>query len=123
MPDQKLDRERKEQEETRELLPLVIEIMPGQSGIGLIDIFQPGSYEQKSLRDLCNETLKKRDWSVEERELLENINKQLDGGILLSKGRTIDSKALEYANVEETEAGEKYFYVPIRAIKPQEGGT
>ncbi|HEC32475.1 MAG TPA: hypothetical protein ENI41_08285 [Deltaproteobacteria bacterium] len=112
-----------EKRRKRKPLPLVIEIMPGQSGIGLIDIFQPGSYEQKSLRDLCNETLKKRDWSVEERELLENINKQLDGGILLSKGRTIDSKALEYANVEETEAGEKYFYVPIRAIKPQEGGT
>jgi hypothetical protein len=28
-----------------------------------------------------------------------------------------------YAVVEETEAGEKYLYVPIRAIKPQEGGS
>jgi hypothetical protein len=29
---------------------------------------------------------------------------------------------LEYAEAEQTEAGEKYLYVPIRAIKPQEGG-
>ena len=123
MPDHDLDRETKEQEETKELLPLVIEIMPGQSGMGLIDIFQPGTYERKSLRELCNETLKKRDWSIEEREILENINKQLDGGILLSRGKTVDDSAMEYAEVEETEAGERYFYVPIRAIKPQEGGT
>jgi hypothetical protein len=30
---------------------------------------------------------------------------------------------LEFAVSEQTEAGEKYFYVPVRAIKPQEGGV
>jgi hypothetical protein len=29
---------------------------------------------------------------------------------------------LEYAVSEQTQAGEKYLYVPIRAVKPQEGG-
>ncbi len=126
MPDHQLDREheeREEEKEQKEPLPLVIEILPGQSGVGLIDIFQPGAYERKTLRELCEEILQKEDWSIEEKEILENINKQLDGGILLSRGKTVDNTAVEYANIEETEAGERYFYVPVRAIKPQEGGT
>ncbi len=123
MPDHRPDREHEEQREHLELVPLVIEILPGQSGVGLIDIFQPGSYEGKTLRELCDETLKKGNWSIEDKEILENINKQLDGGILLCKGRKVDSSATEYAELEETEAGERYFYVPVRAIKPQEGGT
>ncbi len=123
MPDFDLEKESQKQEEPQQSLPLVIEILPGQAGIGLIDIFQPGSYEQKSLRELCDKVLNKRDWGIEDRETLESINRQLDGGILLSKGKTVDGGALEYADVEETEEGEQYFYVPVRAIKPQEGGT
>jgi hypothetical protein len=46
----------------------------------------------------------------------------LDGGILLCRGRDISGPAVNYALAEETEAGEKYWYAPIRAIKPQEGG-
>ncbi len=123
MPDHDLERENKEQKHIEKPLPLVIEIMPGQAGMGLIDIFQPGTYEEASLREICNRILEKKDWSIEEREILESIKNQLDGGILLSKGKTIDSTVLNYADVEETEAGERYFYVPVRAIKPQEGGT
>lgn len=110
-------------DEKGEMLPLVLEIMPGQAGMGLIDIFKPGSYEAKKLRELCYETMSKKDWSLEERQVAEDIKRQLEGGMLLSKGRAIDDMAMGYAVLERTEEGEEYFYVPVRAIKPQEGGA
>ena len=109
-------------EEEEQVLPLVIEIMPGQAGEGLVDIYQAGSYEGKPLRKLCQNTLGKKDLSIEEQLILEDINRQLNGGKFLSRGQEIDSMASAYAVLEETEAGEKYLYVPVRAIKPQEGG-
>jgi hypothetical protein len=111
-----------ETEELQQLLPLVVEIIPGQAAEGLIDIYEPGSYEGKTLRKLCDKTLSKKKWSIEEQLIIEDISRQLDGGKLLCRGHDIEGAALEYAVSEETEAGEKYLYVPIRAIKPQEGG-
>jgi hypothetical protein len=109
-------------DEAEQVLPLVVEVLPGQAGEGLVDIYQPGTYEGKSLRKLCENTLDKEDWSIEEHLIVEDINRQLDGGKFLSRGRDIDSMVLDYAVIEETEAGERYLYVPVRAIKPQEGG-
>jgi len=105
------------------VLPLVLEIIPGQAGEGLIDINEPGSYEGQSLWKLCEKTLSRKDWSIEEQQIVEDIRRQLDGGRLLCRGQQIEGTAVNYAAIEETEAGEKYLYVPIRAIKPQEGGT
>ncbi|HBD07270.1 MAG TPA: hypothetical protein DCZ69_03330 [Syntrophobacteraceae bacterium] len=111
-----------ETQEQQQLLPLVVEIMPGQAAEGLIDIYEPGSYEGKTLRRLCDSTLSKKKWTIEEQLIVEDINRQLAGGKLLCRGQEIEGSALEYAVTEQTEAGEKYLYVPIRAIKPQEGG-
>ena len=105
------------------VLSLVLEIIPGQAGEGLIDINEPGSYEGQSLWKLCEKTLSRKDWSIEEQQIVEDIRRQLDGGRLLCRGQQIEGTAVNYAAIEETEAGEKYLYVPIRAIKPQEGGT
>jgi hypothetical protein len=104
------------------VLPLVLEILPGQASHGLIDLYEPGTYEGKSLRHLYDKTLAKKHWSIEDRQFLDDIRRQLDGGILLCRGQNIDSLALTYAEMEESAAGEKYLYVPIRVIKPQEGG-
>ena len=112
-----------ETEESPQLLPLVVEILPGQAAEGLIDIYEPGSYEGKTLRKLCDRALSKKKWTIEEQLIIEDINRQLDGGKLLCRGQEIDGAALEYAVSEQTEAGEKYLYVPIRAIRPQEGGS
>lgn len=106
-----------------QMLALVLEIIPGQAGEGLIDIYEPGSYEAQSLRNLCEKTLSRTNWSIEEQQIVEDIKRQLDGGRLLCRGREIQSTALEHAVLEETEVGEKYLYVPVRAIKPQEGGV
>jgi len=106
-----------------QLLPLVIEIIPGQASEGLIDIYEPGTYEDKPLRDLIEKTLGKEDWSIEEQQILEDINRQLRGGKILWRGREVDHMALAHAVVEQTEAGEKYLYVPVRVIRPQEGGS
>ncbi len=105
-----------------QLLPLVLEIIPGQAGEGLIDIYEPGSYEGQSLWKLCEKTLSRKNWSIEEQQVLEDIKKQLDGGRLLCRGIQLEGTALDHVALEETEAGERYLYVPIRAIKPQEGG-
>jgi hypothetical protein len=105
-----------------QVLPMVLEIIPGQAGEGLIDVYEPGSYEGQSLWKLCEKTLKKKDWSIEEQQVLEDITRQLDGGRLLCRGRQLEGTARDYATLEQTEAGESYLYVPIRAIKPQEGG-
>ena len=109
-------------DEAEKLLPLVLEIMPGHAAEGLIDIYEPGSYEVKSLRKLCNQTLRKKNLTLEEQLIAEDIARQLEGGKLLCRGQEIEGTALEFAVSEQTEAGEKYFYVPIRALKPQEGG-
>jgi hypothetical protein len=110
-------------DEAEKLLPLVLEIIPGHAAEGLIDIYEPGSYTAKSLRTLCDKTLNKKNLSIEEQLIVEDIKRQLDGGKLLSRGQEIEGTALEFAVSEQTEAGEKYLYVPIRAIKPQEGGV
>ena len=109
-------------DEAEKLLPLVLEIIPGHAAEGLIDIYVPGSYEGKSLRKLCDSTLSKKNLSIEEQLIAEDVARQLEGGKLLCRGQEIEGTALEYAVSEQTEAGEKYLYVPIRAIKPQEGG-
>ncbi len=109
-------------DEDEKLLPLVIEIMPGHAAEGLIDIYEPGSHEGKSLRKLCDRTLNKKNLTLEEQLIAEDIARQLEGGKLLCRGQEIEGTALEFAVSEQTEAGEKYLYVPIRAIKPQEGG-
>ncbi len=106
-----------ETQELQQLLPLVVEIMPGQAAEGLIDIYEPGSYEGKTLRKLCDRTLSKKKWTIEEQLVVEDINRQLAGGKLLCRGQEIEGAALEYAVSEQTEAGEKYLYVPIRAIR------
>ena len=105
-----------------QVLPLVMELIPGQAGEGLIGVHEPGGYEALSLRTLYEKLLKRTNWSVEEQQVLEDVRRQLDGGRLLCRGRPVDGTALDYAVVEETEAGERYLYVPVRAIKPQEGG-
>jgi len=110
-------------EVVEQLLPLVVELIPGQAAEGLIEVLEPGSYDVPSLRKLCERLLARTNWSVEELQVLEDIRRQLDGGRLLCRGRPIDGSPLDYALVEETEAGEKYLYVPVRVIKPQEGGA
>ena len=105
-----------------QVLPLVLEIIPGQAGEGLIEVYEPGGYEGQMLRKLCEKTLARRNRSIEEQLIIEDIQRQLEGGTLLCRGRQIDGTALDYAALEETEAGEKYLYVPVRAVKPQEGG-
>ncbi len=105
-----------------QVLPLVLELIPGQAGEGLIEVLEPGTYELLSVRKLCEKLLGRTNWSVEEQQLLDDIRRQLMGGRLLCRGRPIDGLAPGYAVVEETDAGEKYLYVPVRAIKPQEGG-
>jgi hypothetical protein len=111
-----------ETQEMQQLLPLVIEILPGQAAEGLIDIYEPGTYAGKTLRKLCDRTLSKKKWTIEEQLIIEDINRQLEGGKLLCRGQEIEGAAMEYAVSEQTEAGEKYLYVPVRAIRPQEGG-
>ncbi len=109
-------------DEAEKLLPLVLEVMPGHAAEGLIEIYEPGSYEGKTLRKLCDQTLKKKNLTIEEQLIAEDVARQLEGGKLLCRGQEIEGTALEFAVSEQTEAGEKYFYVPVRAIKPQEGG-
>jgi hypothetical protein len=105
-----------------QLLPLVLEIIPGQAGEGLIEVHEPGNYEDKSLQELCSRMLAKKNWSIEDLQVLEDIQRQLDGGKLLARGGEIGGAAQKYAILEQTSAGEKYWYVAVRAIKPQEGG-
>jgi hypothetical protein len=108
--------------EVKQLMPLVLEIIPGHAAEGLIDIYEPGSYEGESLRGLCDRTLSRKNLSIEEQLILEDVSRQLQGGKLLCRGEEIDGRLLEFAISEQTKAGEKYFYVPVRAIRPQEGG-
>ncbi|NLI31676.1 MAG: hypothetical protein GX422_02675 [Deltaproteobacteria bacterium] len=109
--------------ETRQRpLSLVLEILPGQAGEGLIDVYEPGSYEGMSLGKLIEETLGRTNWSIEDRQILDDIRRQMDGGRLICRGAEIQGNAQHWAVLEETESGEAYWYVAVRVIKPQEGG-
>lgn len=105
------------------VLPLVVEIIPGQAAEGLIEIFEPGSYEGESLQGLVDETLSKEDWSLEDQQILVDILRQLRGGKILWRGQEIHGDVKDYTVIEKTDAGEEYLYVPVRVIKPQEGGA
>lgn len=109
-------------EQREQLRPLVLEIIPGHAAEGLIELYEPGSYEDKSLRDLIDSALKKRNLTIEEQLILEDIHRQLEGGKLLCRGEDIVGNALQLAASERTEAGEEYYYLPVHAIRPQEGG-
>ncbi|NLI81715.1 MAG: hypothetical protein GX443_08515 [Deltaproteobacteria bacterium] len=104
-------------------LPLVLEILPGQAGEGLIDIYPPGSYEGQPLAKLVEETLQRTGWSIEERQILDDIRRQMKGGRFICRGGEIHGDSGQFAVVEETESGERYWYVPVRVIRPQEGGS
>ncbi len=118
-----IEREKAEQPaRSAQLLPLVVEIIPGQAGEGLIEVFEPGSYEGKSLQELCDRMLAKKNWSIEDLQVLEDIERQLDGGRLLVRWGEIRDPAEKFAILEQSPAGENYLYVAVRAIKPQEGG-
>ena len=104
-------------------LPLVIEIIPGQAEEGLIDIYEPGTFEHESLYKLIKHTLSKDDWTLEDRQIVDDIRRQLNGGKLLCKGREIEGAIHDFTELESTEAGEQYLYLPVRAIRPQEGGA
>jgi hypothetical protein len=122
MTETELQKERRP-EEVREKLPLVLEILPGQAGEGLVVVYEPGSYEHRDLRELCDDALNRQNLSIEEQVILEDINRQLQGGKLLFRGREVKGSPLSAVVIEETQAGERYNYVPIRAVKPQEGGS
>ena len=69
-------------------LPLVLEIIPGQAGEGLVVVMEPGSYEEFTLRDLCRQALERTDFSIEDRQILEDIKRQLQGGSSSAGGGT-----------------------------------
>lgn len=121
MPDAQVKTEERPDRKEKPL-PLVLEIIPGQAGEGLIVVLEPGSYEHQTVTELCHQALRRTDFSIEERQVLEDIQRQLRGGKLLCQGRTPDGPPSAFGSVEETDAGETYLYVPVRAIKPQEGG-
>jgi len=106
----------------KQVVPLVVEIMPGQASEGLLDTLAPGTYEGLSVRELCEQILNRGGWSIEDQQIIDDIKRQLAGGKLLCRGKSSEGEAREYATLEVTEAGEQYYYVPVRAIKPQEGG-
>jgi len=121
---EKLEESGKDQQryaKEKEELPLVLEIMPGQAREGLIQVFQPNEYKEKKIEELVQMALEKP-VSVEDRDILQKIRKELDGGKILYNNREVEGDVLKYAVKEKTEAGEEYFYVGLRAIRPQEGG-
>lgn len=114
--------EEKDKEVRKMPVPLVVEIIPGQAAEGLLEVFEPETYEGRTLQELVDAILARQDLSVEEREVLDDISAQMERGVLLCAGRPIDGDPLERARVEEADDGEKYYYVAVRALRPQEGG-
>ncbi|MBI4983074.1 hypothetical protein HZC32_00310 [Candidatus Woesearchaeota archaeon] len=104
-------------------LPLVLQIIPGQAKTGVYCKFEAGTWEGENIASLVNAALK-REYSIEDREVLAKIKEQVnDGGKLLYQGKDIDTNGLSaYLVKEKTDSGQEYFYSELKAIKAQEGG-
>jgi hypothetical protein len=102
--------------------PLVIEIKPGQASEGLVGYFKPGEYEGKSVDELVRSTMNSQSLNDFERGLSADIEKNLRSGKLLYQGKEVKGQAAQYAVEQTSDEGEKYLYVELKAIQPQEGG-
>lgn len=111
----------KAKDSLEERLPLVVEIMPGQAREGLVHIFEPDHYDEMQPDQLVHYALSS-DTSIEDRSIKRKIEEQMQGGVLLYKGEEAEGYLLDKLSVEETAQGERYMYMPLRVIKPQEGG-
>ena len=107
--------------ESTQDLPLVVEVMPGQAKEGLVDVFEPDTYRNRTLPDIV-QYMTSDVQSVEDRAMAEEVRRGMNGGKLLYEGQIADGNVLAYAVMEETAKGERYLYVQARIIRPQEGG-
>jgi len=105
----------------KEDLPLVVEIMPGQAREGLIQVLQPNEYKGKKIEEIVKITLEKP-VNIEDKNIVEKVKEELDGGKILYNNRETEGDISKYLVKEKTENGEEYYYVGLRAIRPQEGG-
>jgi hypothetical protein len=121
MKQPKIEQTTKPLESLEDKLPLVLEVIPGQASEGLVDIYDVGTYAGVSVNQLVQNSLKK-DWSLEDQQILGDINYQLSEGKILYKGQEVQSNIMDYAVKETTAEGEDYLYVRLKVIKPQEGG-
>ncbi|MFC1697384.1 hypothetical protein ACFL1H_03560 [Nanoarchaeota archaeon] len=111
-----------ENQEKGEGLSLVLEVIPGQATEGLVTVYHAGNYEDKTLKQLVDTSLAK-DRKLEEEQILKDVKSQMSGkGKLLYRGQQIGKNPLDHAIKEKTDNGEEYWYVGLKAIKPQEGG-
>lgn len=105
----------------KQVLPLVLEIIPGQAAEGLVDIYEPGSYEGQSLWKLCEKTLSKKDWSIEEQQVVEDIKRQLDGGRLLCRGQQLERAAWATRPSRKQRRGRSICMCPSGPSSPKKG--
>jgi len=104
-----------------QMLPLLLEIIPGQAKRGIAHLFYPSEYQGKSISELAKIVLSK-EVSLEEREIMKSIKENLEMGKLLYNGEEVSGDPLKYAVEQVTEANQKYYLVQLRAIGPQKGG-
>lgn len=111
--------------ESKNSLKLVIEILPGQAKEGVINCFGEGTWEKKNLNSLVQETIKDADSKkvIDQQAVLTKVKEQMKGGKLLYNGQEIGSNPMDYVTKETSGTGAEYYYLPLRLVKPQEGGS
>lgn len=107
---------------TEEKLPLVVELIPGVADQGFIKAYESGNYSLDRTVDSVVNDLILGNHSIEDNVTIDRIKKELGGQMFIGKQDVKGKFVKDYIRVETTKDGAKYLYLPIRVVKPQEGG-
>lgn len=122
MREQHQQQHAQQQSTLEDKLPLLIKVSPGQERKGLVKLFEHGDYNGQTTRYLVGQMLKDENLSVEDKSMVEQIISLLDGGQLLHHGELVEHNPFAYTTLKRTKANEKYHYLELRVIRPEEGG-
>jgi hypothetical protein len=105
-------------------MELVIQIIPGQAGLGLMTRFSPEEYKGKSIKELIDAVMDQQLQSEDERKYKGQIDEKLaGGGILLHKYGVLQYELkpnpLDYAEKQQyVDTKEDFLYIELNAILP-----
>lgn len=111
----------------QEKLPLIVEVLPGSAGegFGLIRVFEWGSCNLAQPPQEYFDRAVQTPEGVEEQSIIRRIQQERPGNLLVGAASAPSATVREIGHHLEIrdDEEERYAYLRLRYVKPQEGGT